>query len=131
VRAYKSEVRKHLLSAIARITDAEATAPGAEKKPTVNIIKGMDSTYNDPKLAQRVASALRLSLGVSNVLELPPDMPSDDFAQYTVAGVPALLFRIGAVAPEKFDAARRLARSCRGGIRRSSRPTPNAACEPE
>jgi amidohydrolase len=107
VRSYKPEVRKHLLSAISRIADAEATAAGAEKKPTVNIIKGMDSTYNDPKLTQRVASALRLSLGDSNVLELPPDMPSDDFAQYTVAGVPALLFRIGAVEPEKFDFAQK------------------------
>lgn len=107
VRAYKPEVRKHLLSAIARIADAEAMAAGAEKKPMVNIINGMDATYNDPKLTQRVASALRLSLCDSNVLELQPDMPSDDFGQYTVAGVPALLFRIGAVEPEKFDAAQK------------------------
>ena len=107
VRSYKAEVRKHLLSAIERIAEAEAAAAGTEKKPTVNIVKGIDSTYNDPKLTQRVASALRQALGDSSVLEMPPDMPSDDFAEYGAAGVPALLFRIGAAEPKKFDAARK------------------------
>ena len=36
VRSYKDEVRKHLLSAIERIADAEAAAAGAGKKPTVS-----------------------------------------------------------------------------------------------
>jgi amidohydrolase len=107
VRSYKAEVRKHLLSAIERIADAEAAAAGAEKKPAVQIVEGVNSTYNDPKLTERVAAALRQTLGDSNVLEVPPDMPSDDFAEYGAAGVPALLFRIGAVVPEKFDAARK------------------------
>jgi len=47
VRSYKAEVRKHLLSATERIAEAEAAAAGTEKKPTVNIVKGIDSTYNE------------------------------------------------------------------------------------
>jgi hippurate hydrolase len=106
VRSYKAEVRKHLLSAIERIARAEAAAAGAEKEPAIRVFESVDSTYNDPQLTQRVASALRQVIGNSNVLELAPDMPSDDFAEYWAAGVPTLLFRIGAVDPNTFDAAR-------------------------
>ena len=107
VRSYKDEVRKHLLSAIERIADAEAAAAGAGKKPTVQVIESVNAVYNDPKLTQRVAAVLRRTLGDANVSEQQPIMDSDDFAEYGHLGVPALIFGIGAVEPAKFDAAQK------------------------
>jgi len=101
VRSYKDEVRKHLLSAIERIADAEAAAAGADKKPTVRVIESVNAVYNDPKLTQRVAAVLRRALGDANVSEQQPIMGSDDFAEYGHLGVPALIFGIGAVEPAK------------------------------
>src|SRR5258708_23723430 len=59
VRSFRDEVRRHLLSAIERIADGEAAAAGAEKKPAVQVVESVNPTYNDPKLTQRVAMALR------------------------------------------------------------------------
>src|SRR5437016_12819125 len=79
VRSYKEEVRKHLLSAIERIADAEAAAAGAEKKPTVQVIESVNAVYNDPKLTEREARVLRRTLGDANVTQQPPIMASDEF----------------------------------------------------
>ena len=106
-RSYKDDVRKHLLSAIERIADAEAAAAGAGKKPTVQVIESVNAVYNNPKLTQRVATVLRRTLGDANVSEQQPIMGSDDFAEYGHLGVPALIFGIGAVEPAKFDAAQK------------------------
>jgi amidohydrolase len=105
VRAYKPEVRKHLLAAIERIVDAEAQAAGADKKPTVQVIESVDSVYNDPALTERIAHVMRRTLGDSNVTQGTPAMTSDDFAEYGHAGVPSLIFALGAVDPQKFEAA--------------------------
>jgi len=107
VRSYKEEVRQHLLQAIERIADGEAAAAGADKKPTVQLVESAHAVYNEPKLANRVAAALRRSLGESNVAEQPPIMASDDFSEYGRAGVPALDFWIGATEPAKFEAAQK------------------------
>ncbi|HYL16915.1 MAG TPA: amidohydrolase [Terriglobales bacterium] len=106
VRSYKDEVRKHLLAAIERIADAEAAAAGADKKPVVQVIESVNAVYNDPKLTEREAAVLRRTLGDTNVVEQPPIMASDDFAEYGHAGVPALIFGLGAVEPAKFAAAK-------------------------
>jgi amidohydrolase len=105
VRAYKPEVRKHLLSAIERIADGEAQAAGADKKPEVQVTESVEAVYNDPELTQRIAKVMRRTLGDSNVIPEPPMMASDDFAEYGHAGVPALIFSLGAVDPQKFEAA--------------------------
>ena len=107
VRSYKDDVRKHLLSAIERIADAEATAAGADKKPLVTVGESVPSVYNDPKLTQRIAGVLDNYLGSKNVVEEPPGMASDDFAQYGRAGVPSVMISVGAADPEKFASARK------------------------
>jgi amidohydrolase len=105
VRSYKDEVRKHLLEAIERIADAEAAAAGAEKKPKVSVVESTRAVYNDPAVTKRVARALGQALGEQNVIEKPPIMGSDDFAEFGHAGVPSLQFWVGAVEPAKFAAA--------------------------
>ncbi|MBZ5721991.1 MAG: amidohydrolase [Acidobacteriia bacterium] len=107
VRSYKDEVRKHLLDSIARIARAEAEAAGAPKPPLVEVTESVPSVYNDPTLTQRIAGALKQSLGDSAVLQEAPAMAGDDFAYYGRAGVPALEFSVGAVNPAQFAAAQK------------------------
>lgn len=107
VRSYKPEVHKHLLEAIERIAKAEAQAAGAPKPPKVEVSETGFSVYNDPALTQRIAKTLKQVLGDTNVMEAPPVMAADDFAEYGHAGVPALLFSIGAVNPFRFEAAQK------------------------
>jgi len=106
VRSYKDDVRKRLLAAIERIAKAEAAAAGAPKPPEVSVTDSTSATYNDPALTKRVAAALSRELGAPRVRESEPVMGGEDFSEYGLAGVPAMIFWIGAVAPEKFEAAR-------------------------
>jgi amidohydrolase len=107
VRSYKDEVRKHLLSAIERIANAEAAAAGAERKPAVEVVETVNAVYNDPALTQRLAAALEPVLGKGNVVQAPPIMASDDFAEYARTGVPLVMLNLGAVNPARFEAAKK------------------------
>ncbi|HZQ67301.1 MAG TPA: amidohydrolase [Terriglobales bacterium] len=106
VRSYKDEVRQHLLDSIERIAKGEATAAGAPKAPLVQVTESVKAVYNDPALTQKTADALKQIFGADNVVQEPPAMASDDFAEYGRAGVPALQFSLGAVNPEEFRKAK-------------------------
>jgi hippurate hydrolase len=105
VRSFTTPVREHLLSAITRIANAEAAAAGAPKPPLIERVVTAQALVNDPALTQRVSSALLRELGPSVVKEGPPEMVSEDFSEYSLAGVPTLMLRIGAVTPAKYAAA--------------------------
>jgi len=105
VRSYKDDVRKHLLSAIERIAKAEAAAAGAPKEPTMALSDQALATVNDPALTKRVAGILSREFGESNVIEIPPKMVAEDFSVYGRAGVPAVIFWLGAVEPQKYEKA--------------------------
>jgi hippurate hydrolase len=107
VRAYKPEVRKHLLAAIERIAKAEAAAGGATREPTIKITLGTNATYNNPELTARVVGVLRSTLGASNVVETPATMVSEDFSEFGLAGVPATMFYVGAIDPATYEAAQK------------------------
>ncbi len=107
VRAYKPEVRQHLLAAIERIAKGEAAAAAATREPEVKVTLGTNATYNNPELTAKVVAVLRGALGPSNIVEIPPKMVSEDFSEYGLAGVPAVLFYVGAVDPAKFAAAQK------------------------
>lgn len=107
VRSYKDEVRRKLLAAIERIAKAEAAAAGAPKPPLVTAGEEPGhATFNDPALTKRMVPVLTKAFGAANVVELPPVMAGEDFAEYVRAGVPGFYFRIGATAPERFAAAK-------------------------
>jgi amidohydrolase len=99
VRTYNRGVRQHVLDAIARIARAEANAAGADREPTVAVVESTPATYNDPKLTARVVAALARQLGADNVVEAPREMASEDFSEYGLAGVPAVMVRLGAAEP--------------------------------
>jgi hippurate hydrolase len=103
VRSFTQPVRQHLLSAIARIVKAEAAAAGAPREPTIERTGGTDALVNDSTLTRRVSAVLIRELGSARVKDTPPEMPSEDFSQFQLAGVPTLMLRIGAVPQAKYD----------------------------
>jgi hippurate hydrolase len=108
VRTYTPEVRTRTLAAIRRIANGEAAAAGAPREPGIDApsTPGNAPVYNDPPLTMRLAAALKKGLGEQNVIEMPQKMTSEDFAEYGRAGVPSALLHIGAVNPQKLQAAR-------------------------
>jgi hippurate hydrolase len=107
VRTYTTAVRTRTLEAIRRIARGEAIAAGAPREPQVDApAEGNPPVYNDPALTARLAAALKKGLGDGQVVEMPQKMTSEDFAQYGLAGVPAVLLHIGAVSPAKLNQAR-------------------------
>lgn len=106
VRSYSPEVRKHLLAAIERVTKAEAEAAGAPKAPLVQLEESTNAMYNDLKLSDELAPVLRQVLGADNVLTMPPEMASEDYSEYELAGVPSFYYRLGVADPQQFAKAK-------------------------
>ena len=96
VRSYSDEVRQHLLEAIQR--KAKAVAAGARApEPKVEISEGTPAMFNDAELAGRLAPVFEKVVGKERVHEAEPVMGGEDFSQYGRAGVPILMYRLGAV----------------------------------
>ncbi len=106
IRSYSDKTRRHLHEAIARIAKAEAAAAGAPKEPLVNIEEGYNATYNDPALARRLIATFTAAFGKDRVVEPRPIMGAEDFGDIgKAAGVPSVIFWLGAVEQAKWDAA--------------------------
>lgn len=106
VRTFNPQARKRLLAAIARVAKAESQSANAPREPLVTVIPGTDVVNNDPALTSRVVATLRQAMGPDKIVEMPAKMTSEDFSQYGLAGVPALLLHVGASDPAKLAAAR-------------------------
>ncbi len=113
VRAYKEEVRQHVLASIKRIAEGAALAAGvpAERAPLVRVneTEYAPATYNDPALAERLTGAFNAALGADNVVRMPPVMGSEDFGRFALEGhqIPAVIFWVGAVEPARVAESRR------------------------
>jgi len=103
VRSLDPEVHKRLLSGIAREAKGEALAANAPKEPLIEIKSGTDTVYNDPALTQRAVTTARAALGADKVVEMPALMGSEDFSQFGLAGVTAVLLHVGAVDAAKLE----------------------------
>jgi len=106
VRTYKPEVRQRVLAAIERITKGIALAAGIpdDRAPIVKVseLEGTTATYNDPQLTERLAGVFRQALGETNVVKVAPIMASEDFGYLSLdQKIPAVIFWLGAVDPEK------------------------------
>jgi len=107
VRTYTPEVRSRTLAAIRRVARAEADAAAAPREPQVVVTPSSDApVVNDVQLTLRLADRLKQVLGEPNVVEMPPKMTSEDFAEYGRAGVRSALLHIGAVDPARLKTAR-------------------------
>ena len=103
VRTFSPQARKRMLAAIEREAKGEAVAANAPKDPVVEIKAGTDAVFNDPKTIERMVATLRKALGPDKVVEMPAKMTSEDFSQYGLAGVQAVLLHVGAVDAAKLS----------------------------
>lgn len=105
VRTYKAEVRKQVLDAITRITNAEAQAAGAPRAPTIEHYEGTDAVYNDPALAQHLRATLERALDKDNVVSEEPITASEDFSVFIAQGIPGFYLSLGGAEPQQFQRA--------------------------
>ncbi|HXY75535.1 MAG TPA: amidohydrolase [Steroidobacteraceae bacterium] len=105
VRTYKAEVRKQVLEAIARISNAEAQAGAAPRPPLIERFETTDAVYNDPALTQRLRTALEGALGKDNVVTREPITASEDFSVFVEQGIPGFYLMLGGADPQKYAAA--------------------------
>jgi hippurate hydrolase len=102
VRSYTDEVRAQLKAGIERKTRAAALSAGAPQ-PEISFSEGTPSLYNDPQLAGRLRKVFNEEIGESNVETSEPSMGGEDFSQYGRAGVPILMYRVGAVVDRRLN----------------------------
>ena len=107
VRSMEPELQKRLLAGIERTAKAVALAANAPKEPTLETKNATDPVYNDPETTLRMVAAARAALGADRVVEMPAKMGSEDFSQFGLAGVRAVLLHVGAVDPAKLAEAQR------------------------
>jgi amidohydrolase len=107
VRSLDPAVHKRLLAGIERQAKGEALAASAPKDPLIETKSNTDAVYNDPTLTQRMVTAARAAMGDARVVEMPAQMGGEDFSQFGLAGVRAVLLHVGAVDAAKLDASRK------------------------
>lgn len=113
VRSYSDESRKMLLDGIIRVAMGEAMAAGMpdDKMPTVTIAdQYTPATYNDPEFTETIMAGFGERFGADRVMQVPSVMGGEDFGQfrrYSPDEVQSLIFWVGAVPQEQFDAAQR------------------------
>jgi len=107
VRTFTADVRSRTLAALRRVVRAEADAAAAPREPQVIVTPSSEApVINDSQLTLRLANRLKEVLGEANVVEMPPKMTAEDFAEYGRAGVRSTLLHIGAVDPVRLKVAR-------------------------
>ena len=106
VRTYKADVRKQVLEAITRITNAEAQAAGAPRTPTIERYETTDAVYNDPSLTQHLRAVLEGALDGGSVVTQEPITASEDFSVYVEQGIPGFYFSLGGADPQKYELAK-------------------------
>src|SRR3954467_11973444 len=112
VRTFDEQVRTHVLDAIKRIVEAEATASGAPRPPEITMTEHYPLTVNDPERTARVAAALRGEFGDDRVRELSaPVSASEDFGSFGMEwGVPSVFWYVGGTDPAAYRLAEQAGR---------------------
>jgi hippurate hydrolase len=112
IRTFDEQVRTHVLDAIKRIVEAEATASGAPRAPEITMTEHYPLTVNDPTRTARVAAVLRNEFGEDRVRELPaPVSASEDFGSFgTEWGVPSVFWYVGGTDAEVYRTAEQAGR---------------------
>ena len=104
IRSYDPSVRSKMHDGIRRTAKAAATMAGAPE-PEVKIVPGGDAVINNAALVDRTEATLKAAFG-AKVKRMPPITPSEDFAEYASAGVPAMFFLVGVYEPKDVEASR-------------------------
>jgi len=107
-RAFSERAREIIVDGIRRTAQGVALSAGVPDNlaPIVTILDAESAplTYNEPKLAARVKSALVGALGSENVVDDDPAMVSEDFGYFGLGlhDIPTTMFWLGAMDPVKF-----------------------------
>lgn len=108
VRSYSDEVRTLLLDGIRQLAEDTCRAFQCPRSPEVTVRdEYTPAVYNDPGLADVAERVFTEALAPEVVLQRDPWMGGEDFGRYSrVLGVPGMLYRLGTVAPERFEQAK-------------------------
>ncbi|HEX2862178.1 MAG TPA: amidohydrolase, partial [Lacunisphaera sp.] len=112
LRAYDDAVMAQLIASIRRISAGVAQAAGVpeDRLPIVTVAdESTPVTVNDVALTRRLTGVMAAWFGDERVKSIPPTMGGEDFARYgrTAEKVPAFIWSVGGVAPEKIEESRR------------------------
>ncbi len=103
IRSYSSEVRDHIREAIIRKAKAIAQSYRAPE-PAIEYTEGTPSLFNDEQLVERLVPAFVDALGEEHVVLADRSMGGEDFSRFGLAGVPIVMYRLGAVEAERLGA---------------------------
>lgn len=102
IRTFDPQMQKIIHEKINLTATNIAESAGARAE--VIIDKKMPVTFNNEKLTKQMVNSLKRAAGDDNVVEIPPDTGSEDFAFY-VEKVPGMFFFVGAC-PSDVDPAK-------------------------
>jgi hippurate hydrolase len=112
VRSYSDATRERLLRGVERIARGEAIAAGMDEAhmPVMEVKDDYTpAVYNNPAFTERMSRVFRSTMGEGQVQLATPSMGGEDFSRYgrEEPRIPGMLFWLGAVKREAFDAAQR------------------------
>jgi hippurate hydrolase len=102
IRSYTPEIRSQIKESIMRRAKAVAETYRAPE-PTIEFSDDTPAVFNDEQLTERVVAAIGAELGADKMVLADRSMGGEDFSRYGLAGVPSVLFRLGAVDPQRLD----------------------------
>jgi len=129
-RAFSEHGRQVILDGIRQMAQGVAISAGLppDRAPIVTVLDGESAPplYNDPALSARVKAALVGALGPANVIDARPITPSEDVGEFGLPGhqIPVSYYWLGAMNPEKFQAAEAAGRALPGPHNSRFEPDP-------
>lgn len=107
VRTFDAGVRKRVLAAIERITNAEAEASGAPRKPEITTLDSYPLNVNDVTASHRIADAFRDYFSADRVHHTGPAPASEDFGCFGTAWQrPSVFWFVGGTDPQSYAQAK-------------------------
>ncbi len=110
LRTYSKPLRDRIIADIKRTAEGLARTYGVpeDRMPVMKVDGGTEATFNDPGLADRVRKSAATALGPDRVLEADSVMGSEDVGYFSLDNkIPAVMFRLGASAPDKLAESKR------------------------
>lgn len=108
VRSFNEDVRARVLHGIRNILKAEAIGADAPREPEISVLGEHPLTRNDEGATRRIVDAFVARFGDAAVQEVEPATASEDFGRFGAAwGVPSVMWFVGGIDPELFEAANR------------------------
>lgn len=108
VRTFDEVVRKHVIDAITRIVNAEATASGAPKPPEITPLDQYSLVKNDPEATKKVVDAFLRNFPSNAIEQTKPTMASEDFGCFGAGwAVPSVFWFFGGDDPAAYAKAKK------------------------